>query len=232
MVLPRPSICLAGTVRVYALPLQTAEDWAALLTPEERARAARFRFAADRDRNVLGRAAARVIIGQTLGIAPSAVTFGAGPQGKPSSSVKFNVSHSGDWVLLAVGDPDREVGVDVELMRGELALPSNAAAAGAATPPASTLDLMDVARTVFTDRELDALHAAPHEARARFFRIWARKEAVLKAWGTGFSLEARLVHAGLNSEVRAPDERYPPATVEELPIDALHAGAVAVAPAL
>lgn len=212
MELPAPTLCLGGAVRVYQLNLDHAEAWAQLLTQEERAHASRFRFAIDHDRNVIGRAAARVAIGDALGIPPLDVVFTTGPQGKPCSPVKFNVSHSGEWVLLALSSEDREVGVDVELARPDL-------------------ELMDIARTVFTSQELDLLRQDPEQIRSRFFRIWARKEAVLKAWGTGFSLEARLVHAGLDpTVVRAPEDRHPPATIEELAIDGLHAGAVAILP--
>lgn len=209
MDLPSATVCLGGAAWVYQLGLRRADEWAALLTEEERAHADRFRFAIDRDRNVIGRAASRLAVGKALGIDPREVVFGAGPHGKPCSALKLNVSHSGEWVLLATSK-DKEVGVDVELARTDL-------------------EVFDIARTVFTEQELALLREAPEQARSRFFRIWARKEAVLKAWGTGFSLDARFVHAGLDrSIVHAPEDRHPPATVEELSIDASHAGAVAI----
>jgi len=72
----------------------------ALLTPEERARAARFRQPTDRRRFVVGRASLRYLLGQQLGQAPAQITLVLNAFGKPQlpapAPLHFNIAHSGD----------------------------------------------------------------------------------------------------------------------------------------
>nr|MCU0624624.1 hypothetical protein [Gemmatimonadaceae bacterium] len=92
----------------------------ALLSPAERARADRFRFARDRHRYLVAHDAMRRILGAALGVAPGALVFDHGPQGKPalagSPGVHFNLSHSEDLAVLAVTTRG-PIGVDVEAVR-------------------------------------------------------------------------------------------------------------------
>jgi hypothetical protein len=79
------------------------------LSLDERERADRFRLAADRMRNVIGRALSRILLGHCLAISPGSVKFDYGAAGKPrlamnprQTLLNFNVSHSGDFVLVAL----------------------------------------------------------------------------------------------------------------------------------
>jgi 4'-phosphopantetheinyl transferase len=64
-------------------------------------------------------------------------------------------------------------------------------------PPAGE-DMIGVAEVVATPAELDELRALAEESRpAAFQRWWVRKEAVLKAEGTGFLTDPRAVHVGV-----------------------------------
>ncbi len=145
-----------------------------VLSADERARAARFRRPVDRARSIAARVALRELLGGYLGRAPAAIRFVAGPHGKPAleagfgvAAPRFNVAHSGRLVLLAFAACD--VGVDVEEVR-------------------RGVEVEDLARRFFSADEADALAASPSAGRARlFFRIWTRKEAFLKAHGTGLS---------------------------------------------
>lgn len=57
-----------------------------------------------------------------------------------------------------------------------------------------------MARSVFSPLECQQLaEAPPSEQEALFFRGWTRKEAALKALGTGFMQEARELHVGLGA---------------------------------
>ena len=189
-----------------------------LLAPE-RARADRFRRDEDRRCFVVGRAAVRRVVGGLLGVAPTALMLSENAHGKPRApgAVRFNISHSGGWVLLAIAH-GREVGVDLEQHRDDLAI-------------------AEVAETVFSPVEVKALLSLPNPERmAAFFRLWARKEAVIKAEGTGFSLPTRTFTVGfdarpavLTSEGPAPrpdrwwlcdldvDERFAAALAVETP---------------
>jgi 4'-phosphopantetheinyl transferase len=147
------------------------------LPSEERKRADRFVKRADRRRFVLGRAMVRRLCGTHLGVKPEAVTLEQTANGKPyldcSTEVgekrfEFNVAHSGDCVLIA-WTLGRSVGIDVEVLDRN---------------PPGLFD--DVAATAFSDPERAALStAARDQVPATFYRIWVRKEAVLKAEGCG-----------------------------------------------
>jgi len=187
-----PGLCsrddvLNVKVHVWRLPLErapaTVAAWLAELSVEEQARAARFRQPADVARFVLGRRALRRILAARLGCAPAAVPLITGPNGKPLLAAgqapwHFNLSHSGDWVLLVLAW-ERRVGIDVEAWR--------------------ELEFAALAERAFAPEERAALlDASEAEQAATFFAIWTRKEALLKARGLGlgaFPLEDFAVEA-------------------------------------
>src|SRR5690242_5769940 len=66
-----------------------------------------------------GRAALRLVLGNYLLKPPGSLQFGLGPQGKPyipTSKINFNISHSGDVLVIAVAR-NFEVGIDIEVLR-------------------------------------------------------------------------------------------------------------------
>jgi 4'-phosphopantetheinyl transferase len=143
-----------------------------LLSLDERTRAKQFHFERDRVKFVRGRAALRRLLGDYLEIAPGVVGFHYGEYGKPELDagercrLRFNVTHSGDVVAIAVtGGP--AVGIDVEQTR-----------------PLADLD--SLARTCFSEHELMEFYELPVKTRlAAFYSGWTRKEALLKALGSG-----------------------------------------------
>ena len=173
------------------------------LSPEEEERAERFYFERDRRRFVVGRGILRVILGRYLAMAPGAIQFEYGPQGKPAlapgcggGSLAFNLSHSHDLALYAFAQR-RAVGVDVERVRP---MP----------------DAVRIARRFFSPREVAAVQAAPAERRETvFFEIWTRKEAYIKALGEGLSRPL----AGFSVDLRS--KRAP---LQEVKGDAAEAG--------
>jgi 4'-phosphopantetheinyl transferase len=150
--------------------------WRQILSPDELVRADRFHFAQDR-RNYMGtRALLRILLGKYVNCTPERIAFVYGEREKPaldsSSSgthLHFNVSHSGTKALLAFA-LGREVGVDVEQIR-------------------YNFEHEALAKRFFSPAEQQALAALPSsEQCAGFFRCWTRKEAYIKAHGTGLSL--------------------------------------------
>jgi 4'-phosphopantetheinyl transferase len=143
-----------------------------LLSPEELARAERFRFDRHRRRFVVGRAALRRLLADLTGSDPAELPLFAEPAGKPALSgggPAFNLSHSEQHLLIGIAVEGR-VGVDVEV-RKEVG------------------DAMDLARRYFSQDEHAALAALPAEERGTaFLRVWTRKESLLKALGTGLSM--------------------------------------------
>ncbi len=152
--------------------LARCEAW---LSPDEAARADRFVRAEDRDRYRASHAALRLILARALGVAADALAFAVGPAGKPelvgaqAGALRFNLSHSGTRALVGVSF-EAAIGVDVEALRP---IP----------------DALRIARAHFTPSEAEALAArSPEAITAIFTGLWTRKEAVVKASGTGLSL--------------------------------------------
>ena len=154
------------------------------LDERERERARRFVHAHDAMRYVRAHVALRAILGAYLGCDPAHAAFAEEVHGKPRlvgprTGLQFNLSHSKDLALLALGAADA-LGVDVEAVRADL-------------PGA------DLAAAVLDARELEQLAALPEHAQAEpFVTCWTRKEACLKAVGLGLNLEPRCLHAGLD----------------------------------
>jgi len=170
----------AGELHVWRVDLDarldTAEQSRKSLAPDERLRANRFQFGVDAARYMICRAALRSLIAQYDGGSPSEVVFRYGPNGKPmldrpgdaAPSLQFNVAHTGGFALQAFAR-DYEVGVDVER----------------ADP---IPDMESVMRSSFGagEREMIQALSAPEQTSA-FYRCWTRKEAVLKALGSGIA---------------------------------------------
>ena len=170
-----PSLC-GNDVHVWCAHLDSAvfAPWLApILSPDERARALRFRFDHHRTAYVTGRGMLRLLLGRYLDSDPARLSFVPSPMGKPAlavehnrDSIRFNVSHSNDLVLYAV-TRDQEVGVDLEHVR-------------------PLADMEKIAKRFFTARECAVLELISPEAReTAFYTCWTRKEAYLKALGGG-----------------------------------------------
>lgn len=143
----------------------------AVLSDDELARASRFVHDLHRNRYVAGRLALRELLGRYLDLPPSDVCFGYSEYGKPDlpeERLRFNVAHSDDLAVIGLTEHDR-LGVDVERIR-ELG------------------DIDRIARSVFSDRELDVIRALSGSSKTQaFFNCWTRKEAFVKAVGEGLS---------------------------------------------
>src|SRR5580692_10092890 len=93
------------------------------LSEDEIARANRFKFEADRIRWTRARSALRLILSRYVGDDPARLAFIYGKHGKPAllpfSDVEFNLSHAGDWAMIAVSR-SVAVGVDIERIRANV----------------------------------------------------------------------------------------------------------------
>jgi 4'-phosphopantetheinyl transferase len=156
----------------------------ALLSSEERDRAARFRFDRDRIRFIGRRGLLRRLLGRYLGCHPAAVQIGHHRYGKPRlvgalerTGLRFNATHSADVVFFAT-TRGREVGVDVERIRP---LP----------------DANDLAERHFPPAEVRVLRTLPPRERSeRFLEYWTRREAYGKATGEGLGVLERREKVG------------------------------------
>ena len=163
--------------RLYLDKLAVDEKrWRALLSQHEITRADRFHFKSDRQNFTATRALLRILLGAYIACDPKELTFLYGEREKPSlapslggGQVEFNVSHSGARALIAIAR-GRAVGVDIEQIR-------------------DNLDHQALAKRFFSTAEQRALSALdPSEQCLGFFRCWTRKEAYIKAQGSGLAL--------------------------------------------
>jgi 4'-phosphopantetheinyl transferase len=146
---------------------------AALLSQDERQRAARFAFAHDRRWFTIARALLRRLLGARLGVPPGSVGLVYGRRGKPTlapsfagTGLGFNVSHC-NGVAVYGFTRGAEIGIDVEAVR---AFP----------------DADEIAARAFSRRENEAYLALdPRDRPLGFFNCWTRKEAFVKALGDG-----------------------------------------------
>ena len=161
---------------VWRLSLDLSTDSVKLnestLSADEEKRAAHFHFEVDKNRFIVAHGVLRKILGRYLHSDPAELTFSLNQYGKPAlvnSAVEFNLSHSGDFALIAVTQ-GRKVGVDVERIR-------------------QGISSHVIAQQYFSKSEVAELQSLPLQQRERaFFTCWTRKEAYIKAQGLGLSL--------------------------------------------
>jgi len=144
------------------------------LSAEEAERAGSFRFERDRRRFVASRRWLRRLLADHLGADPAEIDYEVDAHGKPrlasndSSGLRFSLSRSGNVALVGMA-VRREVGVDIEAH--------------------GTDDHAAVARRMFSSPERSVLERLDGvERREGFFRLWARKEAFVKAVGVGLTM--------------------------------------------
>jgi 4'-phosphopantetheinyl transferase len=171
-------------VDVYICNLHTWQaQGSAHLSAAEQARAGKFVFARHRYAFERAHHFLRETLGRVLGADPATLVFTTSAHGKPALAnphlLQFNLSHSEHHAAVAISRAF-EVGVDIE-------------------DPHPVDDALALARRHFTLAEQSELLAAPEgSARERMFlQGWTRKEACLKAIGSGFSLPAQAVDVGL-----------------------------------
>lgn len=178
-----------ATVDLWVAPLDLPTDdldrLAASLGAGERRRAARYRSPADARRFTAARGWLRHVLGAVLGVDPAAVPVseGAGKPRLPAGGPRFNVSHSGELVVVAVAP--FEVGADVEHAR-------------------AGRRWADVVALACAPEEVAALAArAGGEREDGFLALWTAKEAYLKATGEGLAVDPRRVVVGRPAPGRA-----------------------------
>lgn len=164
-----------------------------LLSQAERIKIEQLRQQPDKKRFILARGYLRLVLASRLDMPAESLQFAQSKLGKLhlsdqfTNNVYFNVSHSGDWIVLAV-DSSGEVGVDVECMQRDL-------------------NCLELAERFFHPQEYAALLALPDKLqRQSFFYTWVCKEAVLKCDGRGISY-------GLDSFIVNVDPRQPAAVI-------------------
>jgi 4'-phosphopantetheinyl transferase len=140
------------------------------LSPEELTRAQTFKH--KQHQFVATRALLRKVLAFYTGTPSASLEFARREEGKPflinaPTPVYFNLSHSGNFAVLAVSTLG-EIGIDIETIR-----PRN---------------FLAIAERYYHADELAQLQALPAAEREHyFFKLWTLKEAFFKATGSGIS---------------------------------------------
>lgn len=175
---PRPSSLTGSAVEVWFAPLdlsaEPSMDDLCTLSNEE-SRRAEGMAAIPRRQFIAARTLLRSLLGSYLSAEPGSIEIVYNATGKPrlgnthaDHGLHFNVSHSQNRALLAFGRSP--LGIDLETIR-----------------PLRNMERL--ASRFLSDQESQALSDLPAPVRSRaFFACWTRKEAYVKAIGTGIGL--------------------------------------------
>lgn len=141
-----------------------------VLAEDEINRAERFQFSQLRESFVITRGVLRYLLGRYLNLHPASIRFIYGSKGKPAvesaTGIQFSMTHSGSMAAVAI-TVLCPIGVDLEQIRP---LP----------------DMQQIAGRFFCAEEAAEIMTLPPGERERaFFHCWTRKEAYIKAIGSG-----------------------------------------------
>ena len=165
--------------RIWKVHLDQPDDelrWWRSLSAAERERAVRFACPTQQRRYAVAHAALRAILGRACQVPATQLRFRTEPGGRPylalpgqSVPPDFNLSHAGEWALVAVAPPRWRIGVDIEQIR-------------------SDLDYLTMAKHLYHRTELERLLEVEQALRRiEYFRLWSAKEAYVKAVGAGLA---------------------------------------------
>lgn len=166
----------ATTAHLWRFPLRGSPPVSATasispLSPDEVQRAGKLITEKLRTRFVVSRICLRTILSYYLNIPAQDILFGTNQNGKPfienrvRDNLFFNLSHSHDRAVLLVADK-KNIGVDLEKVNYQL-------------------NCKQIADRYLHAEEKQCLANNPDWRQTRmFYRIWTRKEAVVKAIGS------------------------------------------------
>ena len=141
-----------------------------LLSKDEKLKADGLKF--NKNNYIVSRVLIRQALSYYTHISAKLLEFSRTPKGKPflvnsPRLVKFNVSHSGNYIAIIICN-HAQVGIDIEVSRPR--------------------KFIKIADQYFHPREVEQILACSDAYReSLFYRLWTLKEALLKATGGGIS---------------------------------------------
>lgn len=150
-----------------------------ILNSKEYEKAKRFHWEDDFRSYLTGRMVLRILLSKYLNITAGSIEFGTAGK-KPiinnEPSFKFNLSYSGEHILISLSQT--ETGADIEKVNPKF-------------------DYQSLLESCFSEDEAQYILEDPDSSRRNFFIQWTRKEALLKYTGQGIS-ENLIKVPGLN----------------------------------
>ena len=139
----------------------------ATLDLRELDRANRYFHLKDRSRFIICRSWIKIVLATALGVGLNEIQLDYDANKKPilkfNSDVFFNVSHSGDYAILGLSKIP--IGVDIEQIKHDF-------------------PIKELIAQVFSQAEAKSILEAENQS-LNFFKLWTRKEALVKASGKG-----------------------------------------------
>ncbi|RYE26807.1 MAG: 4'-phosphopantetheinyl transferase superfamily protein [Sphingobacteriaceae bacterium] len=142
-----------------------------LLEVKELQKIERYQHETDRQTRIISRAVLRILLSRYLLIDPAEIRFKLDDYKKPvlqqidSAGLYFNVSHTGDWILIGIAA--NSIGVDLEKI------------------DASFID-QNLLEFSCSSAEKIFIQSAANPVES-FYQLWTKKEALLKATGKGLT---------------------------------------------
>lgn len=140
-----------------------------ILADEELIKSASFLKESDSIRYIIGRSMLRILLARYLDMDPQEINFSPGLNKKPmlntpgKSILDFNIGHSGDFILIAVARTP--VGIDIERID-------------------NFPEINETMQLIFEKDEIAFTQEQASPIRT-FYKLWTRKEALLKATSRG-----------------------------------------------
>lgn len=138
------------------------------ISDDEHQRANRFYFDSDRETYIACHASLRLVLAIELNTNPLEISFINGVNNKPSlafNPLYFNITHTREAFAFAISR-HYNIGIDLENIN-------------------LNLDLNSITKNYFSKIEREFILQSESEREHRFFLLWTRKEALLKAMGAG-----------------------------------------------
>lgn len=146
------------------------------LTFQEVQRAQKYVHIKDRNRFIICRSLIKYLLAKEIGVDISLVRLEEHPDGKPyfplDRTLFFNLAHAGDCAVVAIGKC--ELGVDIEWINRDF-------------------EYRDMLSTVFNQTEIEHIQDSKDQCHS-FYKLWTRKEAIVKAIGRGIDDDLYKIH--------------------------------------
>jgi 4'-phosphopantetheinyl transferase len=152
------------------------------LHKDEIEKLSRFHQQKDQQRFITSHAALRFLLGKYLKLSPKKIQFVADQNKKPlldeHDNLHFNISHSGDWILIAISN--FSIGIDVEKIENDFSY-------------------QEILSLNFSKKEIEFIKNS-NQPRKNFYLLWTRKESLMKATAKGIDDKLNSISAldGLN----------------------------------
>lgn len=158
-------------IKLYKIQLikfqEFVPDLINFLSSSERNRASRYHFNKDKNRFIICRTLLKILLAEHIGLKIGEVILDVDSNKKPflpsHPFVFFNVSHAGDYAIIAIAKSP--IGVDIEYVD-------------------KNFDYKEILPSIFNTSEIDKVNHSD-DKHVAFYGFWTRKEAVVKAVGKG-----------------------------------------------